>query len=202
MIFFSHWPFPRVLLFRLLQMTPISYWLHPWPLLYTPTCCFSRFYALLCALVTINTPYAIYSFLIHHCTNSLSSLHIFVHHCTFCASLHTKTSPGNYTTCIWSMNTFSRTIPPTWLYLHNCYMRAQKHNITDTHCTRFQSIAPPTAFSCVMNIHVESKCLFSISSLKISYRLVLGQATVKLIFEVGTLGCRPTWKSWICSKNI
>src|SRR6218665_4041981 len=28
-----------------------------------------------------------------HRTNSLSSLHIFVHHCTFCASLHTKTSP-------------------------------------------------------------------------------------------------------------
>jgi len=23
-----------------------------------------------------------------------SSLHIFVHHCTFCASLHVKTSPG------------------------------------------------------------------------------------------------------------
>src|SRR6218665_3950866 len=40
---------------------------------------------LLCALVTINTTYAVYFFLIHHCTNSLSSLHIFVHHCTFCA---------------------------------------------------------------------------------------------------------------------
>src|SRR6218665_2023320 len=25
---------------------------------------------------------------------SLSSLHIFVHHCTFCASLHVKTSPA------------------------------------------------------------------------------------------------------------
>src|SRR6218665_243481 len=67
--------------------------LHP---LYTPTCCFSRFYALLCPLVTINTPYAIYFFLIHHCTNSLSSLHIFVHHCTFCASLHTKTSSARF----------------------------------------------------------------------------------------------------------
>src|SRR6218665_1270825 len=31
--------------------------------------------------------------LIHHCNNSLSSLHIFVHHCTFCASLHVKTCP-------------------------------------------------------------------------------------------------------------
>src|SRR6218665_2629921 len=29
-----------------------------------------------------------------HCTNSLSSLHISIHHCTFCASLHVKTSPG------------------------------------------------------------------------------------------------------------
>src|SRR6218665_2569200 len=55
---------------------------------------FSRFYTLLCALVTVHTAYTIYFFLIHHCTNSLSSLHIFVHHCTFCASLHTKTSPA------------------------------------------------------------------------------------------------------------
>src|SRR6218665_1882199 len=54
---------------------------------------FSRFCTLLCALVTVTTAYTIYFFLIHHCTNSLSSLHIFVHHCTFCASLHTKTSP-------------------------------------------------------------------------------------------------------------
>src|SRR6218665_1060891 len=54
---------------------------------------FSRSYTLLCALETAHTPYTIYFALIHHCTNSLSSLHIFVHHCTFCASLHTKTSP-------------------------------------------------------------------------------------------------------------
>ena len=32
--------------------------------------------------------------LIHHCKSSLSSLHIFVHHCTFCASMHVKTSPA------------------------------------------------------------------------------------------------------------
>ena len=37
-----------------------------------------------------------YFFVIRHCKNSLSSLHIFVHHCTFCASLHVKTSPGQY----------------------------------------------------------------------------------------------------------
>src|SRR6218665_2828313 len=55
---------------------------------------FSRFYTLLCALVTVDTPYTIYFFSILHCTNSLSSLHIFVYHCTFCASLHTKTSPA------------------------------------------------------------------------------------------------------------
>ena len=55
---------------------------------------FSRFCTLLCALVTVDIAYTIYFFLIHHCTNSLSSLHIFVHHCTFCASLHTKTSPA------------------------------------------------------------------------------------------------------------
>src|SRR6218665_890681 len=33
-------------------------------------------------------------FVIHHCKNSLSSLHIYVHYCTFCASLHVKTIPG------------------------------------------------------------------------------------------------------------
>src|SRR6218665_1334700 len=78
-------------------MTPISYCLdtiHPLtPCIHTRML-FSRFYTLLCALVIINTTYSIYFFLIHHCTNSLSSLHIFVRHCTFCASLHTKTSPA------------------------------------------------------------------------------------------------------------
>src|SRR6218665_907788 len=57
---------------------------------------FSRFCTLLCVLVTVHTAYTIYFVLIHHCTNSLSSLHIFVHHCTFCASLHTKTSPDRW----------------------------------------------------------------------------------------------------------
>ena len=32
-----------------------------------------------------------------HCANSLSSLHIWIHHCTFCASLHVKTSPASLT---------------------------------------------------------------------------------------------------------
>src|SRR6218665_2770402 len=31
---------------------------------------------------------------IHHCKNTLSSLHIFIHHCTFCASLHVRTCPA------------------------------------------------------------------------------------------------------------
>jgi len=35
-----------------------------------------------------------YLFMVPHYKNSLSSLHILVHHCTFCASLHVKTSPG------------------------------------------------------------------------------------------------------------
>jgi len=34
-------------------------------------------------------------FVIHHYKNHLSSLHIFVHHCTFFVSLHVKTKPGN-----------------------------------------------------------------------------------------------------------
>jgi len=55
---------------------------------------FSRFCTLLCVLVTVHIAHTIYFVLIHHCINSLSSLHIFFHHCTFCASLHTKTSPA------------------------------------------------------------------------------------------------------------
>ena len=39
------------------------------------------------------TAHEFYFFMVHHCKNSLSSLHIFVHHCTLCASLHIKTSP-------------------------------------------------------------------------------------------------------------
>jgi len=55
---------------------------------------FSRFYTLLPTLVTVNTIYAFYFFLLHYCTKNLSSLHIFVHHCTFCASLHVRASPA------------------------------------------------------------------------------------------------------------
>src|SRR6218665_2682225 len=82
--------------FHILQMmTPISYYLNIMhPLVLHTHMLVSRFCTLLCALVAVNTAYTIYFFLIHYCTNSLSSLHIFVHHCTFCASLHTKTSPA------------------------------------------------------------------------------------------------------------
>src|SRR6218665_3958475 len=41
------------------------------------------------ALCSRNTKYSV-----NHLFLLNSSLHIFVHHCTFCASLHTKTSPG------------------------------------------------------------------------------------------------------------
>src|SRR6218665_3667842 len=62
--------------------------------LYTTDMLFSPFFTLLSTLVTANTACALYFFLLHHCTNNLSSLHIFVHHCTFCASLHVKASPA------------------------------------------------------------------------------------------------------------
>jgi len=39
--------------------------------------------------------------LIHHSKSSLSSLHIFVHYCTFCASLHVKTSPAATNVNMW-----------------------------------------------------------------------------------------------------
>src|SRR6218665_394414 len=55
---------------------------------------FTFLHLALCSRNNKYTTHAIYFFLIHHCTNRLSSLHIFVHHCTFCASLHTKTNPG------------------------------------------------------------------------------------------------------------
>jgi len=62
-----------------------SYFWHTIPPYMHTHMLFSRFCTLLCALVTVDTAYTIYFVLIHHCTNSLSSLHIFVHHCTFCA---------------------------------------------------------------------------------------------------------------------
>jgi len=71
---------------------PFTYFIYA---LYTTDMLFSRFFTLLSTLVTVNTTYAFYFFLLHHCTNSLSSLHIFVHHWTFCASLHVKTSPDS-----------------------------------------------------------------------------------------------------------
>src|SRR6218665_3969947 len=55
---------------------------------------FAPFFTLLSTLVTANTTYTFYFFSLHHCTDRFSSLHIFVHHCTFCASLHVKTSPA------------------------------------------------------------------------------------------------------------
>src|SRR6218665_194541 len=42
------------------------------------------------AIFYLSTP----SPFIHHCKNTLSSLHIFVHHCSFCASLHVKINLG------------------------------------------------------------------------------------------------------------
>ena len=42
---------------------------------------FSRFYTLLSALITVNTIYAFYFFLLHHCTFLFITAH-FVHHCT------------------------------------------------------------------------------------------------------------------------
>src|SRR6218665_159363 len=67
---------------------------------------FFHFYTLISTLVTVNTIYAFYFFLLDHCTNSLLSLHIFVHHCTFCASLHVRTSPdfNNYYTSLVHMH--------------------------------------------------------------------------------------------------
>src|SRR6218665_485171 len=64
------------------------------PLYAHPHAVFAFLHLALCSRVTVNTAHTIYFVLIHNCTNSLSSLHIFVHHCAFCASLHTKTSPG------------------------------------------------------------------------------------------------------------
>src|SRR6218665_3963511 len=75
-----------------LQITPNFLLLKHFPPLYTHPPAVFPFLHL--ALSSRNSKYAIYFFLIHHCTNSLSSLHIFVYHCTFCASLHTKTSPA------------------------------------------------------------------------------------------------------------
>jgi len=51
---------------------------------------FRRFTSYMILFIPVNI-HGLYFFSIHHCKNSLSSVHIFVHHCTFCASLHVKT---------------------------------------------------------------------------------------------------------------
>src|SRR6218665_1753240 len=85
-------PFLR---FSVLPYFHILHMVNPIPIfcaLYTPYIhthmLFSRFYTLLCALVTVDTAYTIYFFLIHH----------LIHHCTnSLSSLHTKTSPAKHT---------------------------------------------------------------------------------------------------------
>src|SRR6218665_3996486 len=94
--------------FHILHMMNLFlFFAHYTPLYMHTHMLFSRFYTLLCALETVHTAYTIYFVLINHCTNSLSSLHIFVHHCTFCASLHTKTSPKS----LQGLKTRTRTRP-------------------------------------------------------------------------------------------
>src|SRR6218665_3945406 len=107
--------------------------------MHMPFFTFLYIYTLLCALVTINTTHAIYFFLIHHCTKSLSPLHIFVHHCTFCASLHTKTSPANPNTNPRTLTALNLTLtdphgafesfcaPIFCDFIRNCYVRTRAY---------------------------------------------------------------------------
>src|SRR6218665_3215825 len=84
------------------MMTPITYWLHPLtPSIYTHMLFFTFLHLALCSR---NNKYSMrHLFLLSSSLHKQpfitahfrSSLHIFVHHCIFCASLHTKTSPGN-----------------------------------------------------------------------------------------------------------
>src|SRR6218665_2916852 len=67
---------------------PIFYAFGPWLNVIEDPCLRPTFYS-----HHIRLSFPLYFFLIPHCTNSISSLHIFVHHCTFCASLHVKASP-------------------------------------------------------------------------------------------------------------
>ena len=83
---------------RLLFLLTSSLFKHFIPLIYmymyTPTCFFSFLHL---TFYSRNSKYytcAFYFFLFHPCTNRLSSLHIFVHHCTFCAPLHVRASPA------------------------------------------------------------------------------------------------------------
>src|SRR6218665_1213546 len=96
-LFSGFQPFNITILYRLFLL-PIAFTFYT-PYRHLHPTIYSRFYTLLSTLVTVNTTYTFHFFLLHHCTNSLSSLHIFVHHCTFCASLHVKTSPVCRCTC-------------------------------------------------------------------------------------------------------
>src|SRR6218665_243483 len=78
------------------MMNPISYRYTPSPpSIHTPMLFFTFLRLALCSR---NNKYSIrHLFLLNSSLHKiLSSLHIFVHHCTFCASLHTRTSPGQH----------------------------------------------------------------------------------------------------------
>src|SRR6218665_3314303 len=51
--------------------------------------------------------------------NTLSSLHIFVHHCTFCVSLHVKTCPGSETGGINAQRRRSHMAPEVHSFIHS-----------------------------------------------------------------------------------
>jgi len=58
---------------------------------------FRRFTPNLILFIPVNT-HGFYFFASHHYKNSLSSVHIFVHHCTLYAPLNVKTSPACFPT--------------------------------------------------------------------------------------------------------
>src|SRR6218665_1354686 len=84
MIFFSHRPQIHKLRYLCTRNFTNDLFYTLYPIFYT-------FYPYVLTLRT----HEFYFFAIHHCKNSHhSSLHIFVHPCTLCASWHVKTSPG------------------------------------------------------------------------------------------------------------
>ena len=82
---------------------------------------FLRFFKI-CFLLLHNS----FSFLrkIHHYKKRFSSLHIFIHHCTFCASLHVKTSPGPSS---YYLSSISTCIVLMAKYLPKCLWQSDVH---------------------------------------------------------------------------
>ena len=110
------------------------------------------------------TTHGFYFFTIHHhhCTNSHSLMHIFAHHCTFCESLHVKTSPA-FNWCL-SLYSFILDISIAPLQVHY-YSEALPTQHTNT-VLQFHAEAPQASKGLVQGPCVAARAGFKPTTLR------------------------------------